>query len=70
MKVYELSLKPQFIPINLILETQEEVNAIRTIVESSQITDVFPALRNWWKQLQPYGDFDKDWKAFMEILRK
>ena len=70
MRVHRLPPKPQFIPINLVLETQEEVDAITTIVNSQRITEVFPILDSWYSQLDDYGDYSKNWSEFNKILRK
>ena len=69
MKAKQTKPKPQFTPIQLTLENQEEVDAIRTLVESTQITQVFPVLSEWYAQLNDYGNI-VNWDKLREILKK
>ena len=68
MKVKRVN--PEFKPIQLILESQEEVDAICTIVNSQQITKVFPILDDWYSQLDEYGDYNKKWNELVKIIQR
>lgn len=69
MKVHETNSK-QFKPIHLILENQEEVDAICTIVNSVQIVRVFPVLDGWLIELANYGNTEKNINKLIKVLRK
>lgn len=69
MKVHETNPE-SFKPIHLILENQEEIDAICTLVNSTQILTIFPALDTWHEGLDGYGDFEKNIDEFIKILRK
>lgn len=68
MKVKQIN--SGFKPIQITLENQKEIDAICTLVNSVQITKVFPILDDWHNQLDGYGDFGKDWDKLKKILKK
>jgi len=62
-------IEPQFKPVVITLETQEEVDAIYTAVNHSKITDALPALQGWYKKLSGLGRYDKNWSKFTQIFK-
>lgn len=69
MKVEQVQPKPQFRPIVITLETQEEVDALFTVVNHIKIITVLPALDNWFEKLKKFGSNDKTWTKFCKIFK-
>jgi len=62
-------IEPQFKPVVITLETQEEVDALVTLVNQQRITEVFPALDDWWKKLDGLGSYAKYWSKLCRIIK-
>jgi hypothetical protein len=69
MKVKQIEPKTQFKPVVITLETQEEVDALVTVVNHSMITDTLPALQDWWKKLDGLGSYKKKWWELVNIIK-
>jgi len=70
MKVEQIEPKPQFRPVVITLESQEEVDAITTIVCHARITEIFPVLKGWWIKLDNFGGGnDKKWWELDNIIK-
>lgn len=69
MKVEQINPEPKFKPVVITLETQDEVDALVTITNYSPISRALPCTKNWYKELDGYGNYTGLWGKFITEMR-
>jgi len=57
-----------FEPIKVVLETQEEVNALFALMNHTSITEAIPVLKGWWERLKQFKT--QDYEKIHNFLNK
>ena len=71
MKVKQVKLKQNFVPVIVTLESQEEVDALFVVGNHPIVVRTLPALKRMWAALSPFASNKKTelYDVFRIIIR-
>ena len=71
MKAERAEPKQEFVPVIVMLESQEEVDALYALINHSTITGALPILDKWWRKLVGFAGKDRDylWEKLNDKIR-
>jgi hypothetical protein len=71
MKAERKQTEPEFVPVMITLESQEEINSLYTIGNHYIIGNALPALKCWYVQLNPFVDGEQHtlWNKLNDAIR-
>lgn len=71
MKAERIKLEPEFVPVIVTLESQEEVDALYAVVDHTTIQATLPVLNDWQGQLYSFrsSNYAELWKKLDMLIR-
>jgi len=67
MKANQTPAPPRFVPVEIILESQAEVDELYALLITNKLDDCVPVLGKQWELLRPFRDRDKSEAISSEI---